>query len=383
MEQTFSSDAQHDPDKKKQASSAAYGVNRSNDVQIKTEASENASNEEGRNFNWGEQQYGYDGYNNQQYGQQPTDQQAAGQYPTGQYPTEQYPAGQYPPGQYPQGQYPMAQQPAQPQQGPTWMAIPTLAPGIVCPPGLEYFSMLTHLIVKQRVEVLEALTGYEQENKYDIFNTFGQYIFTAKESSDCCQRQCCGPKRKFDMKFLNQYNQEVIHFRRPFAYMFCNCCCLSELTVEAPVGKVIGRVKQLPGGCQMRLRVECPVGTHVATVNCPCACKCFCFGDVPYPITDTQDNKIGEITRKFDAKGFFTDADNFTIEFGQSLDVLVKACLMGALFLVDFLFYEQNGTSSHGAAYGAVGAIHGAGKSKKKYKKKKKKTFGMSFSLSF
>ena len=94
--------------------------------------------------------------------------------------------------------------------------------------------------------------------------------------------------RKFDMKFLNQYNQEVIHFRRPFAYMFCNCCCLSELTVEAPVGKVIGRVKQLPGGCQMRLRVECPVGTHVATVNCPCACKCFCFGDVPYPITDTQ-----------------------------------------------------------------------------------------------
>ena len=171
MEQTFSSDAQHDPDKKKQASSAAYGVNKSNDVQIKTEASENASNEEGRNFNWGEQQYGYgdfsiykhdwgticgnherlilngshsnytDGYNNQQYGQQPTDQQAAGQYPAGQYPTEQYPAGQYPPGQYPpgqypQGQYPMAQQPAQPQQGPTWMAIPTLAPGIVCPPGI-------------------------------------------------------------------------------------------------------------------------------------------------------------------------------------------------------------------------------------------------------
>lgn len=365
-----------------------------NELQIKTEASEYASNEEERNFNWGG--YGFTD-DTQQNGQQPTDQQAAGQYPAGQYPTEQYPAGQYPPGQYPPaqyppgqyppgqypqgqyppGQYPMAQQPAQSQKGPIWMALPTLAAGIVCPPGLEYFSMLTQLVVKQRVEVLEAITGYEQENKYDIFNTYGQYIFTAKEKSSCCQRQCCGRRREFDMKFLNQYNQEVIHFSRPFAYMCCNCCCLSELTVEAPVGIAIGRVLQMPGNCKMSLRVECPVGTHVATVDCPCACKCFCFNDVPYPVLDTQGKQIGQITRKFNMKGYFTDADNFTIEFGLSLDVLVKACLMGALFLVDFLFYEKKGTNTYGAVYGAA---HGVGKSKKK--NKKKKGWGLSFSLS-
>lgn len=52
MEQIFSSDAEHESNKKKQASLAANDI-KSNDLQIKTEAYENASNEEERNFNWG------------------------------------------------------------------------------------------------------------------------------------------------------------------------------------------------------------------------------------------------------------------------------------------------------------------------------------------
>ena len=59
MEQTFTPDEEQDPVEKNQTSSVAYQVNNSNELQVKTEASENASNEGGRNSNWGEQQYGY------------------------------------------------------------------------------------------------------------------------------------------------------------------------------------------------------------------------------------------------------------------------------------------------------------------------------------
>ena len=37
----------------------------------------------------------------------------------------------------------------------------------------------------------------------------------------------------------------------------------------------------------------------------------------------------------------FTDADNFGISFPMDLDVRVKATLLGALFLIDFMFFEK------------------------------------------
>merc|ERR1711963_243153 len=35
-----------------------------------------------------------------------------------------------------------------------------------CPPGLQYLAMVDQLVVKQKVELLEAFTGFETANKY-------------------------------------------------------------------------------------------------------------------------------------------------------------------------------------------------------------------------
>ena len=37
----------------------------------------------------------------------------------------------------------------------------------------------------------------------------------------------------------------------------------------------------------------------------------------------------------------FTDADTFKINFPVDLDVKMKATLLGALFLIDFMFFEN------------------------------------------
>lgn len=42
-------------------------------------------------------------------------------------------------------------------------------------------------------------------------------------------------------------------------------------------------------------------------------------------------------------KETFTDTDNFGIQFPLDLDVNVKATLLGAVFLIDFMFFEQQG----------------------------------------
>ena len=55
------------------------------------------------------------------------------------------------------------------------------------------------MIVKQKVEMLEAFTGFETKNKYTVKNSMGQDVYKAKEDTDCCTRNICGPQRPFGM----------------------------------------------------------------------------------------------------------------------------------------------------------------------------------------
>lgn len=51
----------------------------------------------------------------------------------------------------------------------------TLMP-VGCPPGLEYLTTIDQLLVKQKVELLEAFTGFETNNKFTIKNSLGQKV---------------------------------------------------------------------------------------------------------------------------------------------------------------------------------------------------------------
>ncbi|XP_055304777.1 phospholipid scramblase 1-like isoform X2 [Sitodiplosis mosellana] len=222
----------------------------------------------------------------------------------------------------PSGQFqPIAAQPmpmpiaAQPQPGPnsgTWMIAPTVTPN--CPPGLEYLASVDQLLVHQKVELLEVITGIETNNQYEIKNTLGQRVYFAAEDNDCCTLNCCGPSRPFDMKIFDVNQREVMRFDRPLACSSC-CfpCCLQSLVVSAPVGNVIG----------------------------PC-CTFSCGGDVEFKILSLNGNQVGKISKQWSglAKEMFTDADNFGISFPMDLDVCMKAVMLGACILIDMMFFE-------------------------------------------
>lgn len=55
------------------------------------------------------------------------------------------------------------------------------------------------LLIKQQVELLEAFTNFETNNKYMVVNTMGQQVFFAAEETDCLTRNCCGALRSFEM----------------------------------------------------------------------------------------------------------------------------------------------------------------------------------------
>lgn len=159
--------------------------------------------------------------------------------------TQQPVAGGYPPPQagYAPPPQQMAMQPVvqgQPMPPPPGTLVPDN-----CPPGLEYLTQIDQLIVKQKVELLEAFLGCETKNKYKIKNSMGQDVYKAKEETDCCTRNICGPVRPFDMTIKDNNDTEVIHLYRPLNCQSCLFpCCLQYIEVQSPPGTVIGTVEQ-------------------------------------------------------------------------------------------------------------------------------------------
>ena len=139
----------------------------------------------------------------QQYGQQPPQQYAMQQQPQQYHPNQMAP----PPGSV------VTQQPAMMQR-------PDAPPG--CPPGLEYLTLLDQVLVKQQVELLEAVIGFETKNKYKVLNVMGQPMYMGQEDSGCLNRQCCGPIRAFEMEITDNFGHDVIHLNR---HLRCDSCC--------------------------------------------------------------------------------------------------------------------------------------------------------------
>ncbi|KAJ8940147.1 hypothetical protein NQ314_010814 [Rhamnusium bicolor] len=184
-----------------------------------------------------------------------------------------------------------------------------------CPPGLEYLTMIDQLLVHQKVEVLEALTGFESKNKFTIKNSIGQKVYYAVEDSDCCTRNCCGPLRPFDMNILDNYKNEVIHLHRPLA---CDSCCFPCCLQNASGDTV--------------LRIEGPF------------CTMSICGDVEFQIMSGDGSvQVGKISKQWSGllREMFTDTDYFGLTFPMDLDVRMKAVMLGACFLIDAMFFEK------------------------------------------
>lgn len=226
---------------------------------------------------------------------------------------------------------------------------PVLVPAGV-PPGLEYLTQIDQILIHQKVELLEAIIGFETNNQYEIKNSLGQKIYSAKEKNDCCTRNCCGALRSFDMKIKDNTDREVIRLIRPYRCVSCWCpCCLQEMEVQAPPGTTVGYVKQDWHPCYPQFSIQGPNKETVMKLEGPCL-ACNCCSDVNFELKgkDGTGKPIGRISKQWSGllKEVFTDTDNFGIQFPMDMDIKMKAVLMGACFLIDFMFFEKVGDAN-------------------------------------
>ncbi|XP_075763761.1 phospholipid scramblase 3 isoform X2 [Pelodiscus sinensis] len=233
---------------------------------------------------------------------------AAAGYPQATYPSAPYPSPHpAPPAPTPgfniyssspgAGQLVQPQVPPQafgdpPAQHPHSAITPYLPVSTGIPLGLEYLAQIDQVLIQQKVEMVEAFIGFEGANKYELRDGLGRRLFEAEEQSDCCTRNCCGSLRRLRLSVAEPGGRPVLRLLRPLKCASCWCpCCLQEVKTSDE-SRGVGRISKQWGGL---------------------------------------------------LKEVFTDTDTFGIQFPIDLDVKMKAVLLGACFLIDYMFFEKAG----------------------------------------
>ena len=218
--------------------------------------------------------------------------------------------------------------------------------------GLHYLNTLDRLEIKQKVELCEALSGFETKNRYQVLDSFGQDVFFMSEETDCCTRNLCGQLRPFTFHVTDNLGKEVLQFSRglsctPFGWPNCYfcLCCLSCGTNEMSItsmGSAVGTVKWENSCGIPSLCILDKSGKVIFNLESEC-CQCSFGSSIEYKIIDSElQVEVGQIAKEFN--GFLmeclTDADNFVIHFPVGIDMYQKALLLGATISIDFMFYE-------------------------------------------
>ena len=229
--------------------------------------------------------------------------------------------------------------------------------------GLGPLKSSRQLMIKQKVQTCEVLTGCEQENRFTITGQEEEVLYWAKEHSGWCERFWCGNVRSFDMTVTDQTTNEVMRLYRPLTCQGCCCSalyphCTQALTVSVN-GVTVGTVRERATWINPVYHVFDSVGNQVRhivffSVLSRCifqllkirgpACHINLCGDVEFRVMDVEDVEVGRIAKKWMGcfKETLTDADNFVIDFNDGLCIDTKVLIVAATFLIDMMYFEMN-----------------------------------------
>ncbi|EFN63314.1 Phospholipid scramblase 2 [Camponotus floridanus] len=216
-----------------------------------------------------------------------------------------------------------------------------LPPSTTYLPGLQYLMELDYLFVNQKIELLQVFTGWETKNRYAVTDIRGETVFYVAEESSICWRLCLGKYRSCEFSVYDRDRREILRMIRPFRCDSCCCPCYLQ-TLEVYSGNtLLGSVTQEWSLWRPIFYIRDASGQPVLMIKGPIIRFCI---EVNFKVKSIDDkHRVGMIQKQWSGFGreFFTVSDNFGINFPRDLDVKIKALLLGASLLVDFMYFEQ------------------------------------------
>jgi uncharacterized protein YxjI len=200
---------------------------------------------------------------------------------------------------------------------------------------MEKLKSISTLIVSQQKEWGEILSGFETKNKYVVSDMSGNRMYlAAEEAGSTLLRLFLKALRPFTLVVLTESNQVVLRVIRPFRFYF------HRAEIVDSQGKSLGVIQKRFSLLRRIYSVLNSSGKEVFQL----------LGPILHPWTfniKNNDVEYGKITKKWSGllKEGFTDADNFGVVFPKEWDIKLKALFLGAVFLIDFVHFENKGNS--------------------------------------
>ncbi|NRA59848.1 MAG: scramblase [Psychrobium sp.] len=197
---------------------------------------------------------------------------------------------------------------------------------------MKILENLDSLMVCQQKEWGEIVTGFETKNKYAVSDEHGQQIyFAAEQKGSLLARLFLKANRPFYLAVLDEASNVVISVTRPFRFYF------HQATICDAQGKVLGVIKKEFSLLRRTYAVFDSSDREIFQLHGPML-KPWTF------LIKNGDRELGKITKQWSGllKESFTDADNFGVTFPIDWPVANKALFLGAVFLIDFVHFENN-----------------------------------------
>ena len=252
------------------------------------------------------------------------------------------------------------------------------------PDALKEISESQEVVIEQKIELLEILSGCETPNRYNVYlldkDKTKKFLFKCKEESNWCCRNCCpSDLRSFTMTMIHilnsnkknpNYKKTLLDFTRPFDCSFM-CLCRPQFiafmhnnndnvddekndTLNSQQGKMVGSVSDI-FSCGPLFHVygsKNEVRWKIYGEYCQCGFCCRetslgkCY-EVDFWIydadADVKNSKpVGNVHKVF--KGLselITDSDAFILTFPKKATAIERIMLIGAVIMIDYRFYED------------------------------------------
>ncbi len=213
------------------------------------------------------------------------------------------------------------------------------------------FARVKVLKVKQQYESAEFWVGVETRNHY-VVRGLGRVMFHVAEEGGnvgaMLSRNFLRSARPFNMSVKTAGGIPFLTLERPFRFY------LHELEVWDGDGFKIGTVHREFSLLRRLYLIKDDTGREVLRI----------VGPIWRPWTFRAligERQIGLIQKKWSGylKESFTDADNFRVEFSEGLTLLQRKLLLGAVFLIDFIHFEDNSQNRRRGSYsrGGLGSL--------------------------
>ena len=229
---------------------------------------------------------------------------------------------------------------------------------------------ISEMIIKQEADILEAVTGCQEPNNYNIYGKLpnGEIIsiFKCREYSGCLMRCFCPVNcREFSMRIKltfaekdneedEEYESRVIDVNKDCKCPFLCCIRPDMVIILTQFNNKLGRIEQSFSFCDPVFRIFNKDDKEIFYIEADC-CQCglMCRNNFMgktdeahffiYNVND-RDNPSGDICKKA-AKSMLSIGDNYSVIFPLKASIEEKILLTIAGIMIDYQYFEKNANS--------------------------------------